>query len=202
MGFSRKDELEHLLDQVYGVTVMNISWYDSLYLKRVAAKLECMDGWRKLKRYTGTEEALRRFYKKHQALVHTRLSGLPKWYKTRAGKPYVKHGEELYYLIDWVNGRPFQYSESDARGLGRTLGTIHETSPDLSAFRHPQWRVRLRPAVYASQLLQQGISRRLPTTARRFVEREGRIFKRRFIARSIDCRPCTNTSNQGWCTAT
>lgn len=173
MGFLGNDELEHLLDQVYGVTVIDLSWYDSLYLKRVAAKLECADGWRKLKRYAGTEEALLRLYKKHQALVGAHLSGLPKWYATRAGKPYLKYGGELYYLIDWINGRTFQHSESDARSLGHTLATIHKTRPDLKAFRHPYWRARLRPSMNASRLLDKGISRRLPANARHFVEREG-----------------------------
>ncbi|EPZ48264.1 MULTISPECIES: aminoglycoside phosphotransferase family protein [Alicyclobacillus] len=190
MGDLPNRRLEEVLEDTYGLLVTQMSWHDSLYLKRVAAKVETSSGLLKLKRYTGSEQALRQYYRRYLALARTGFKGLPRWYRTAEGKPYVAVQDELFYLIDWIEGRPFRLSSTDARRLGEALAEMHRVRPDTAGFRKPRWRDQLRQVTQARRLLRGGIAERLPKDARRFIEQQESLLDETFrhVADSLTVR--------------
>lgn len=52
----------------------------------------------------------------------------PNWMNTRLGKPWLRKNGRLFYVTEWVHGRPLGHSEEDLCALGTTLARLHNIS--------------------------------------------------------------------------
>lgn len=166
------DELITRVQSLYNLQIERVTWHDSLYAARVAARLDTGEKTYKLKRYVGSKEQLTRLYQRHQVLGGLRPQCLPKWYETVKHHPFFVFGSELYYLTAWKNGRAFAHTPEDARALGETLAQVHLSLPIGGSFDRVRIDQRLRPITQAKQILQRRRFQQLPTQVQRFLQRE------------------------------
>lgn len=168
----RDKELLEAIRQKYHLHPTNLTWFDSLYRKHVAARFDTENRSFKVKRFAGARARLVRLAQQHAWLRNKTIAQMPKWYLTADGKDYFQCDGDLFYVTDWVDGRAFNHTEADAYALGQTLGEIHVPLPADSTFNVPQLERRLRPVIQAKRILQTRSFQQMPRGVRQFVRRE------------------------------
>ncbi|MFD1677534.1 phosphotransferase [Alicyclobacillus fodiniaquatilis] len=154
----------------YNLKVDKLTWCDSLYLRRVAARLEARDKTYKLKRFAGTQQRLQTLANGYQQVAACRLHEFPTWHRTAQGKAYIRVQGQLLYLLDWVHGKPFEHTSAHAYALGRTLRKLHVPPRSRQSFTTPSLRRRIDQIEQVTTLLSNKDSTlHLPSVARDFI---------------------------------
>lgn len=161
----------------YRLSTDELTWFDSLYVHEVAARFEADGRFYKLKRFRGKLHDLERLAHRHILLQEKMRGVLPTWQVTTCAKPYIELGDNLYYVTDWVSGRTFGHTQSDAHALGRLLSYVHAFDPPDSGFQVPRMQQRLRTTVQAKRILGNGIAQRMPDPIRTFLRREAQSLR-------------------------
>jgi aminoglycoside phosphotransferase (APT) family kinase protein len=170
--------IEQGVQDAYGLYPESVKWFHSLYRKRVAARIQTEDRSYKLKRYSGSVPRLRRLHRRCSVVYEMKRVQLPTWYLAKDGRPYVGDKNNLFYLIDWVEGRPYGRDESDVHALGTLLRHLHRfPSTGSNAFDAPLLRTRLRAWDHTLKILKAKDYAGLPTHVRRFVLRESKYIE-------------------------
>lgn len=162
----------------YGLSSTRLTWFDSLYATKVAARFESGGRLYKLKRFSGKRDSLETIAHRHLWLQKQVGSLLPTWRTTMAGRLYMEVADELYYVTEWVEGRPFDHTVRDARSLGAVLSRVHAFQPHTQYFHAPRLWHRLRTVVQAKRILSNGVVRELPDPMRSFLRKEQQTLRR------------------------
>ncbi|WP_274361771.1 phosphotransferase [Paenibacillus thermotolerans] len=116
----------------YGLRAERIKAYDSIYRHDAAFRVSTDKGRFLVKPYhksslserTAASE-IRRIASHIKKLQRKGYPNMPDWLRTRSGKLWVDYGGTIFYMTEWIKGRPLADDEGDYEKLGRALGRLH-----------------------------------------------------------------------------
>ncbi len=124
---------QKFIEKRYGLKILEVKPFHSLYRSNSVRRIVTDKGLFSIKQYRGTEQSLSVLHRRIQWLVRKGYNEIPQWLKTLNNSVFVRWQGKILYLVEWVEGRPFEYSHTDFFHLGGKLRLLHHASVKTEA---------------------------------------------------------------------